>query len=286
MKKILLIISAALIFASCNNSQQEIDNLNATIDTLELNIIHRDNTVNDFFDSFNQIQENLDKIKEKENILTISTDLNPEPNATEQERIHQDIELINSLLENNRQTIAKLKSRLKSSNIKIVELQKTVEKLQKMILDKDAEIKSLYEHLENLNIKIVGLNSNIDSLNIESENKDIVIGLKDDEINTAFYVYGTKKELLEHQVITKEGGFVGLGKILKLQRDFNKDYFTQVNIREVNKIELYTKKAKLITSHPSNSYKFEMNGETVASIIITDSKAFWETSKYLVIVVE
>ena len=276
------------MFTSCddNSSQTEIDRLTATIDTLELSIIHRDNTVNDFFDSFNRIQENLDKIKERENILTISTELNPEPNITEQEKIYQDIELINSLLEDNKKTIAKLKSKLRSSDIKIVELQKTVEKLEKMILQKDEEIRSLYQHIANLNIEIEGINDMLDSLNIESENKGIIIDLKDDELNTAFYVYGTKKELAEHKVISKEGGFVGIGKTVKLQSDFNKDYFTQINIREVTKIELFTQKAKLVTSHPSGSYKFEMNGETFASIIITDSKAFWEASKYLVIVVD
>ena len=108
---------------------------------------------------------------------------------------------------------------------------------------------------------------------------------KTEELNTAFYAFGTSKELVKQGVLTKEGGFIGIGKAAKLKDDFNKSYFTKVDITKVLSISILAKKAKLITSHPASSYKFVGEGK-VDKLEITDSKEFWSVSKYLVIVVE
>ena len=46
----------------------------------------------------------------------------------------------------------------------------------------------------------------------------------------------------------------GLVLNLQLTGNFNKSYFTKVDIREVSEIKLYSKSAKLLTTHPSSSY--------------------------------
>ncbi|HNV95212.1 MAG TPA: hypothetical protein PKG63_01960, partial [Bacteroidales bacterium] len=122
--------------------------------------------------------------------------------------------------------------------------------------------------------------------NKENAKKMDVIAQKTEELNTAFYVIGSKKELMENKIITKEGGFVGIGKIEKLREDFNKDYFTKIDITSLNEISINASKAKIITSHPNGSYKIEMNGKKVDKITIIDKKTFWSVSKYLVIVIE
>ena len=47
---------------------------------------------------------------------------------------------------------------------------------------------------------------------------------QDKEINTAWFVYGTKTEL-------KDQGILKSGDVLK-QGDFNRDYFTKIDIRQ------------------------------------------------------
>ena len=91
--------------------------------------------------------------------------------------------------------------------------------------------------------------------------------------------------LIEQKVITKEGGFVGLGRILKLMEDFNKDYFTKIDITELKEIPLNFKKVKLVTTHPSSSYTLK-GEEPIEKIVINDATEFWSASKYLVILVE
>jgi hypothetical protein len=87
-------------------------------------------------------------------------------------------------------------------------------------------------------------------------------------------------------VLTKEGGFIGMGKAEKLKADFNKTYFTQVDVSETTSIPLACKKAKLITVHPTESYKFDGPEGKIEKLIITNTEEFWSTSKYLVIVVD
>lgn len=286
MKKIFLLSIIALFFISCNNNEEEIQKLQAQSDSLQAEISNRDKTVDDFFKSFNDIQNDLNNIKEKENILTISTNLTDDPSESQKEQIKTDIEALNQLIQKNKDKINRLSRQLRNSNINIKELKKTIENLKKVIEEKTIEIDNLNKQIEGLNITISDLSQNIDSLNIENEQKDNTINQKDNEINTAFYVFGSKKELLEHKVVTKDGGFVGLGKVIKLQQDFNKDYFTKIDITKDTKFDLYAKSAKIITTHPSGTYKFIKNNKTVESIVITNPKEFWSTSKYLVIVVD
>lgn len=286
MKKIFLLSIIALFFISCNNNEEEIQKLQAKSDSLQAEISNRDKTVDDFFKSFNDIQNDLNNIKEKENILTISTNLTDNPSESQKEQIKTDIEALNQLIQKNKDKINRLSRQLRNSNINIKELKKTIENLKKVIEEKTIEIDNLNKQIEGLNITISNLNQNVDSLNIENEQKDNTINQKDNEINTAFYVFGSKKELLEHKVVTKDGGFVGLGKVIKLQQDFNKDYFTKIDITKDTKFDLYAKSAKIITTHPSGTYKFIKNNKTVESIVITNPKEFWSTSKYLVIVVD
>lgn len=286
MKKIFLLSIIALFFISCNNNEEEIQKLKSKSDSLQTEISNRDKTVDDFFKSFNDIQNDLNNIKEKENILTISTNLTDDPSESQKEQIKTDIEALNQLIQKNKDKINRLSRQLRNSNINIKELKKTIENLKKVIEEKTIEIDNLNKQIEGLNITISDLNQNVDSLNIENEQKDNTINQKDNEINTAFYVFGSKKELLEHKVVTKDGGFVGLGKVIKLQQDFNKDYFTKIDITKDTKFDLYAKSAKIITTHPSGTYKFIKNNKTVESIVITNPKEFWSTSKYLVIVVD
>jgi|YNPMSStandDraft_1061717.scaffolds.fasta_scaffold01499_5 chromosome segregation ATPase len=241
--------------------------------------------INQFISDMNDIQENLNRIKEAEKLVTVNTN-NPEQALTAKDRINQDMQLIYDLLQQNKKTIEDLKRKLKKSSSRVTELEKMLTFLEQQIKAKDEEIAELKARLEQMNIKIEILTANIDSLNRENAQKQELIAQKTEELNTAYYVIGSKKELMQNQVITKEGGFVGIGKIEKLRDDFNKDYFTKIDITQINEIPINAKKAKILTSHPVGSYKIEQNDKSVDKVVITDKKLFWSVSKYLVVLVE
>ena len=238
----------------------------------------KDEDINAFIQSFNEIQDNLDLIKEREKLVSINTN-DPELQRTKQQEIADDINMINELLVKNKQKIAGLNKKLKNANLKIAELEKTIERLNKLVEEKDADLVSLKSQLERANGAykelFVTYNEKLDEIEEQTT-----------KLNTAFYAFGTAKELKEKGVITKEGGFIGIGKAAKLKDDFNKEYFTKIDVTETTSIPLGVKKAKILTTHPSSSYKFEGPEGKIEKIIITNAEEFWGASKYLVIVVE
>ena len=283
---LLALMAMVLSFSSCNTHEEELKALQLSKDSLLTQLNGRDSTIDTFFESFNEIQDNLAAIKEKENIINMNASGDVESTPEMKDQIQNDIQSIYDLLQENKNKINKLQKRLKSSNIKIKALKETIDNLMQQIQMKDAEIGDLKKKLEDMNIQINVLETNVDSLQGENVAKDETITQKENELNTAYYVLGTEKELKANGVITKEGGFIGLGKIAKLRSDFNKDYFTEIDIRTTKEIPLICKKARILTTHPSGSYELVTKDDRVEKIVIKDEKEFWKASKYLVIVTE
>lgn len=281
LKPIALIFIATLFFA-CNTDELEnkIAELEQQNHELQGGSTAKDGQIEEYMKSMNEIYDNLAVIKEKENLINTNIDMsNGEINESMKNKIVEDITLINSLLEENKNKMANLNSKLKKSNLKVAELEKMIANLMQQIEEKDAEIGTLQTQLASANAQLRVLFE-------EYNNRIEELGEQTDKLNTAYYCYGTSKELKEKGVVTKEGGFIGLGKTTKLSDDFNKEYFTQIDITLVQQVDLMTKKAKLITNHPADSYKLEGTNEMIEKLVILDATKFWSASKYLVIVVE
>jgi chromosome segregation ATPase len=244
--------------------------------------LQKDEAINEFVRSINEIQGTLDTIKMKENIINLSTDQGGELRVSAKEQIKSDIQSIYLLMEKNKQTIASLTNKLKSTNLKVVELQKLVERLTKDNAQKAMDIEDLRAKLSKMNIVIETANLKIDTLSrtVKSQSQKLqdqsqTIAAQDAALNTAYYVIGNSKEL-------KKSGVIKSGDILA---DFNKDLFTRIDIRKVTEISILSKKAKILSNHPSSSYKLNGDKKLIQSLQILDYKAFWANSKYLVIVV-
>jgi chromosome segregation ATPase len=246
----------------------------------------KDSTINEFFGTLDQIESNLAVVKSKQGIISQNASQNNEINQDTRQTINDDIQIINDLMEKNRKEIASLKSKLKNSNMKIKKLEEMLARYEKQLQDKDIEIEQLKQQLLNLNFTVENLSASIDTLKRTNQVKEEMISQKTEEINTAYYALGTEKELKENKVITKSGGFIGIGRNQNVQQDFNSDYFKKIDITKVTTINIGSKKAKLLTSHPSSSYKLEGVDKKFDKLTITNPKEFWKVSKYLVIVVD
>jgi hypothetical protein len=187
----------------------------------------------------------------------------------------------------NRQAMAFLNKQLKGANFKIQEFETRLSKTQELLETRDAEVVALKNRLANLDFSIELLNATVDTLNFEKELLQLEVQKHKSELYAAWFTFGSKKELLENGIIEKAGGFLGLGKSFRLKSDFNKAYFTQIDINEMLIIPLFSKTATLITAHPTESFEFEINeNKIVERIVITNPTQFWSTSKYLVLQVE
>ncbi len=280
--KALLFITCVGVFFSCNTDELEnkIAELEAEKVASSGQLDEKEELIVEFIGDMNEIQANLATIKERENIMSSRFDKgNVEMNETMKDEIMGDIDMINNLLLENKNKMSALNSRLKKSNLKITELEKMIENMATQLQQKDAEIASLQTQLAEANQQLAVIFE-------EYNNRLEEMGAQEDELNKAFYCYGSEKELKEQGVISKEGGFIGIGKTAKLSDDFNKEYFTQIDKSINTEIDLNVEKVKVITNHPSDSYELVGEEGSYEKIKILNADAFWASSKYLVIVVE
>ena len=290
MKKYLIVLLIIPFMISCN--KQKIKQLELKSDSLAQQASLKDESINEFIKSFNDIQDNLDSIKRKEMIITEQTELKTELQKKAKDQINEDVNTIYQLLLDTRSKLEDVRKKLGKSNFKVEELEKMVTHLTQQLEEKDKEIASLKAELENMNIEITALTMDVGNLKQQNAEKETlikdqegVINDKISELNTAYYVVGTKKDLKDNNIITAEGGFIGIGKNKKLKQDFNDKLFTKIDITKTTRIPIPGKKPKIITNHPTESYKISGEGDS-AILEIINANSFWKSSKYLVVVID
>lgn len=273
---------AAFCLTGCNNGKNDSAAQNtAQADSLNGIIAQKDSEINDLLGTLNEIEEGFQQISEAEHRVSLAKD---GEGVNKKQKLKEDIQFIADRMKQNRELIAKLQKQLANGTLKGAQLQKTIEGLQKQLEEKDAQLQTLREELDKKDIHIAALDETVNNLNTktnrltaESNQKTETINAQDKQIHTAWYVFGTKKELKEQSIIQD-------GKVMT--GNFNKNYFTKVDIRNLSEIKLYSKSAKLLTIHPSSSYSLVRDANKQYTLHITNSQLFWSTSKYLVVLVK
>jgi len=282
MKKLLIFAACLAAFSACkeNKTEPSLPQVSQT-DSLQKIINQKDNEINDMMGLFNDIEEGFRQINEAENRVSLAKD---GEGADRGQRIRENMQFIQQRLAKNRELIDKLKRQLRESSVKGEQLKRSIESLVTQLEEKDNELKDLRAQLEAKDIHIAEqdqtistLNTDVTNLKDESEKKTQTINTQDRQLNTAWFVFGTKKELKAQNILVK-------GKVL--QGNFNKSYFAKIDIRLEKEIKLYSKSAKLLTMHPSSSYTLARDSKDQYVLRITNPDIFWSTSKYLVIQVK
>ena len=282
MKKLvfLSLLSVALL-TSCGNGAQK-DVLKAQNDSLMVELSNRNAELDNIMGAFNEVQEGFRQINEAESRVDLQSGSIRENSA---DKLKEDILFISEKLQANREQIAKLEKQLKNSQYNSVQLKKAVSNLTKELEAKQQQIETLQAELASKNIRIAelddavaGLNQNVNELIAENEAKAATVASQDKALNAAWFVFGTKSELKDQKILEK-------GDVLK-SADFNKDYFTQIDIRTDKEIKLYSKRAELLTTHPVGSYELVKDAKGQLTLKITNSTEFWSVSRYLVIQVK
>lgn len=282
MKKLFIFAMCAIALASCNEGAKKAEaQARAERDSLNQVIAQKDDEINDMMTTLIDIEEGFREITEAQNRVTLAK--SGEGTNTKQ-RIAENFQFIQSMMQQNKDLINKLKQQVRESSIKGDKLKKVIASLTEQMETKDKQITELVEQLELKNIHIGELKYAINtlkedaqSLQDENEAQSKTINAQDKQLNTAWFAYGTKDELKKQRIL--DGGKV-------LQSNFNKEYFTKIDIRVDKEIKLYSKSAKLLTTHPASAYTLQQDANKQYVLRITDPQAFWSTSKYLVVQVK
>ena len=285
MKKLAVLIVCAAMLASCDGFKGGSKDLKAENDSLLIELSQRNAELDEMMGTFNEIQEGFRQINDAESRVDLQRGTITENSASAKQQIASDIEFITKQMEENKAQIAKLQAMLKSSKNNSAQLKKAVESLTQELVTKQQRIEELQAELASKNIRIQevdaavsGLSADKESLAAENEAKARTVAEQDKAINAAWFVFGTKSELKSQKILQS-------GDVLK-NADFNKDYFTQIDIRTTKEIKLYSKRAELLTTHPAGSYELVKDDKGQLTLKITNPKEFWSVSKYLVIQVK
>jgi hypothetical protein len=243
----------------------------------------RDSMINESILTFDQIEKDLNTVKEKENIISMQSS-DKEFSKDKKQQILKDIEYINTVLDQNKKKIASLTAQLKISGGTIKGLQVKIAELEASMKQRETEISDLKVALVQKDFEIGQLNTRMTDQQIAIAQKDEKISNQTAEMNKGFLASGTYKALKAKGLVSKEGGFLGLGKKESLHQDFSDSLFTQINITETKSIPVNSKNARLITDHPRSSYEMIRDkNNRIASIEIKDPEQFWKISKYAVV---
>lgn len=289
MKKISMCFALVilLITSACETKKQQEAALEQQIsknDSLELVVAQMQNETNDLNNMKARLLNIMRQINEAEGrILSVS------PESSQQQIVVENMVFIQQKMEEYRKIVAEMKQQLRNANQLSTKVKQgyesDIERFRRQIAIKNKEIDSLrlliVERdllLSEQGTTILQQEQALDELMEQNTAQEQTLLEQDRRLHTAWYVYGTKKELEEHDILVKN-------KVLTSQ-SANKDYFTEIDIRVTKIIPLHSKRVKLLTTHPSGSYSLDKDAHELYTLRITDPESFWSVSRFLVISVK
>lgn len=274
---------AVVLLAACSEKKQPVEAVRVVEqdDSLKQVIAERESQINNMMATMNEIQEGFNAITDAENRVNM---LREDERADKTLQIKESVKVIADRMQLNRELIKKLRRQLRESDFKSAEMKRVITNMLKQLETKDEQLQQLQAeldakdiHIMELDETIIDLHGNVSDLEAESAQKTQTINSQEMQLNTAWYVYGTKNELKDQNIL------VG-GKVL--QQNFNRSYFKKIDIRVTKEIKFYSKSVKLLTTHPSSSYELKTDNNKQYELVITNPQIFWSTSKYLVVLVK
>lgn len=196
---------------------------------------------------------------------------------------------IGDYVKENNEMVAKLDKKVRESTTVNESLKKMIEMKNRQVLEKEAQITDLLVSIEKMQGEFKGAISQRDSV-ISNVRKEMTqakteltttqetVKAQENTLNTVFVTFGTKQELAQKGVIQ--------GSKMTLSNQLENDDFKAVAMQGLDEMDMgVTKRQKVVTSHPTDSYYFvKTDGRTYLKIV--DGKKFWSVSKHLVIVID
>jgi hypothetical protein len=283
MNKLIYIPVAAIALTACTDTStqmQQLLALSAKDSLLTRQTQQKDSSIVSYVKTLDEIQNNIDSIKAKEKILA-------NPGSEPAHSIIGDIKTLDARIVWENRKIYQLEKKLKKDDKKDADLEKVIRHLTKELVEKDAQIAELQKKLaeSDASLKVVTQQFN-DSIAVIHRQRDEMNAMRS-MVNTIYYIMGTTRDLKKHGIITKEGSIIGIGGATEMKPDFDNSYFVKGDMMKLPYIPIPVdrKFARLVTNHPTSSYKVSGSNKS-DTLYINDPSSFWSESKYLVIEVK
>ena len=293
MKQLLsLFVIGAIVFyftSYCVESSKKFKALQAQLDSIQTNYGSQFGGLDEAFSILNEVEDGLRSIRESENLISFQSKEGMTVPEGSRAQIESDMESIKECIAKYKEKIEELE---KKSNIRSKEFKKRLQAITKELEEKNKLVESLQEQLQQKELLIIAKDQEINKLGNQVSNlqQDVTnlaeessalkekVANQDRELYSAYYIIGTKGQLIDAGVMTKGGLF----KSAKVSYNAEKSLFVKIDYREITTINTNAQKAKVMSIHPKGTYMLEkVDNEMV--LTISNPDAFWEQTKYLVI---
>ena len=275
MKKIVILgIGASMFFlGSCVESSQKYKSLQARLDSLS--------TVHIMQADLNDISAGMQSLRDAERLLTLETINENKANSKSKQQLNQlkkDVQAITEAIASYKEQISKLEGKNKSQS---AEFKRLIAGLNAELDQRTQKLNEITKQLAVKTEEVANLTENVEALDKANKSQQMTINEQDMAIHQGHYLIGNRKELKEAEVISRQGIFCP--PIVSSQAQ--KANFTDLDIREMKVIPLNSKKAKLLSVHPADSYTLETGEDGNMTLKINDENNFWKQTKYLVVMI-
>ena len=288
MKKTFLIIGVfSLLFLNgCVERSAKYKTLQARLDSVQTVSHVQAEEIESLLAGINEITAGMQALREAEQLLVLESSSDQQGSARSKiAALKSDLNTISGAIASYKEQIAKLEA---SSKRQSAEFRKLIANLKADVAQKEARINDLSAQLaereKELGVKneeLVSLNKDLSSLRQETTSQKATISAQDLNIHQGHYILGNKRSLKEKNVIVRNGIFSPLAVSSKATGA----HFTDVDVREVKSIPLNSKKAKVLSLHPADSYTLTADTNKELNLVITDAASFWKQTRYLVVLV-
>lgn len=275
----------ALLLASCSGEKGK-----SNTDSLQIVTVQYEQA-SDLNDSLlllmGDIYDGLDSINTQEGLLYSMG--NGSEKFDRRAEVRQNLQGIKDRLQKNRDLLSQMQAKLDATGGENTVLKKTVADLQARIERQEAKIADLTTQLEAANTEIQQLNEQVtkgqEDLQAETsarEQAQAEATEAENAANRVYYAIGTNKELKQNGLLEKK--FLGATKVLK--GEFNENYFTVGDKRNLSVINTGGKKVKIWSNMPKDSYEIIDNANGTQSVKILNPQDFWQLTPFLIIQID
>ena len=283
MKKIVILgIGASMFFlGSCVESSQKYKSLQARLDSLSTVHIMQNSEMESMLADLNDISAGMQSLRDAERLLTLETINENKANSKSKQQLNQlkkDVQAITEAIASYKEQISKLEGKNKSQS---AEFKRLIAGLNAELDQRTQKLNEITKQLAVKTEEVANLTENVEALDKANKSQQMTINEQDMAIHQGHYLIGNRKELKEAEVISRQGIFCP--PIVSSQAQ--KANFTDLDIREMKVIPLNSKKAKLLSVHPADSYTLESGEDGNMTLKINDENNFWKQTKYLVVMI-
>ena len=283
MKKIVILgIGASMFFlGSCVESSQKYKSLQARLDSLSTVHIMQNSEMESMLADLNDISAGMQSLRDAERLLTLETINENKANSKSKQQLNQlkkDVQAITEAIASYKEQISKLEGKNKSQS---AEFKRLIAGLNAELDQRTQKLNEITKQLAVKTEEVANLTENVEALDKANKSQQMTIKEQDMAIHQGHYLIGNRKELKEAEVISRQGIFCP--PIVSSQAQ--KANFTDLDIREMKVIPLNSKKAKLLSVHPADSYTLETGEDGNMTLKINDENNFWKQTKYLVVMI-